>query len=211
MLIIGAKGFAKEVLEICHQNNDLDNLCFYDDVNMDLPQILYNKFQVLKSADEAKEYFKTVDNRFTIGIGNPALRKMLFKKFADLGGQFTSSIACNSSIGHYGNTIEDGCNIMQKTILTNDIKVGKGVLINQMTSIGHDVALGDFVEICPSVSVSGNCEIGELSFIGTNAVILPQVKIGKNVVIGASAVVTQDIPDNCTAVGVPAKIIKTAG
>lgn len=26
MLIIGAKGFAKEVLEICHQNNDLQNL-----------------------------------------------------------------------------------------------------------------------------------------------------------------------------------------
>ena len=33
------------------------------------------------------------------------------------------------------------------------------------------------------------------------------VKIGNNVKIGANAVVVKDIPDNCTAVGVPAKII----
>ena len=31
MLIIGAKGFAKEVLEILHQNGQTENLCFYDD------------------------------------------------------------------------------------------------------------------------------------------------------------------------------------
>ena len=35
MLIIGAKGFAKEVLEILHQNGQTENLCFYDDVNDD--------------------------------------------------------------------------------------------------------------------------------------------------------------------------------
>lgn len=32
MLIIGAKGFAKEVLEILHQNGETEDLCFYDDV-----------------------------------------------------------------------------------------------------------------------------------------------------------------------------------
>ena len=38
MLIIGAKGFAKEVLEILHQNGQTENLCFYDDVNdVELP------------------------------------------------------------------------------------------------------------------------------------------------------------------------------
>ena len=34
------------------------------------------------------------------------------------------------------------------------------------------------------------------------------IKIGNNVKIGANAVVLNDIPDNCTAVGVPAKIVK---
>ena len=39
---------------------------------------------------------------------------------------------------------------------------------------------------------------------------MPGVTIGDNVVIGAGAVVTKDIPSNSVAVGVPAKVIKTA-
>lgn len=207
MLIIGAKGFAKEVLEVRHQNNELENLCFYDDVNDAISGTLYGKFPILKTALEAKAYFENTDSRFTIGIGDPNLRATLYKKFTDLGGDFTTVIAENASIGHYGNQIGPGCNIMQKCVLTNDVTLGKGVLINQLSSIGHDVQLGDFVEICPSVSISGNCVIGEHTFIGTGAIVLPKVKIGSNVIIGAGSVVTKDIPDNVTAVGIPAKVL----
>lgn len=35
------------------------------------------------------------------------------------------------------------------------------------------------------------------------------VTIGKNCVIGANSIVTKDIPDNCIAVGNPAKVVKT--
>lgn len=207
MLIVGAKGFAKEVLEICHQNNLLDNLVFYDDVNTDIGDSLYS-FPILKSLEEAKSYFKTVDKRFNIGIGNPLLRKMLYEKFSDIGGEFFSLISNSTSIGSYGNHFGEGCNIMQKCSITNGISMGKGVLINQLSSIGHDSVIGDFVEICPSVSVSGNCVIKRNSFIGTNAVILPDITIGENVVVGAGSVVTKDVPDNCTVVGIPAKITR---
>jgi maltose O-acetyltransferase len=44
--------------------------------------------------------------------------------------------------------------------------------------------------------------------IGINVTILSGVTIGENSVIGAGAVVTNDIPPNCLAVGVPAKAIK---
>lgn len=37
MLIIGAKGFAKEVLEVLHQLKRFENICFYDDVNDIVP------------------------------------------------------------------------------------------------------------------------------------------------------------------------------
>ena len=38
--------------------------------------------------------------------------------------------------------------------------------------------------------------------------ILPGVTIGENAIIGTGAVVTKDVPDNCMAVGVPAKVVK---
>ncbi len=208
MLIVGAKGFAKEVLEVMHENNQLQNLVFYDDVNLDAPDLLFDTFRILKNPQEASYYFKTVDNRFTIGIGNPVLRKKISDKFCKLGGIFTSCISNKSSIGNYGNKIGNGCNIMQGSFITNDIVILEGVLINLNVTIGHDSLIGLFVEISPGVNISGNCKIGDYSIIGSNATILPNIKIGKNVIIGAGAVVTLDIPDNSMAVGIPAKIIK---
>ena len=201
MLIIGAKGFAKEVLEIAAQNKQLENLCFYDDVNEDIGDKLYNLFQIIKKTEDAKKYFQELDVRFTIGIGNPQLRRQLYNKFSEIGGVFTSTISITAYIGHYGNIIEDGCNIMLSVVLTNNIKIGKGTIINQLSSIGHDVVIGEFCEICPNVSISGNCIIGD-------SVFLPKIKVGTNVIIGAGAVVSKDLPSNCVAVGVPAKVIK---
>jgi sugar O-acyltransferase (sialic acid O-acetyltransferase NeuD family) len=211
MLIIGAKGFAKEVLQIFHNEGNIDNIYFYDDVTPDIEPYLYDKFPIIRSLDNAKELFDTIDNTFTLGIGDPTLRENLYVKFTAIGGAFKSSISNNASIGSYGNIIEEGCNIMQNVVITNDIKIGKGVIINQVSSIGHDVVIGDFTEVCPNVSISGYCTIGNKVFIGTGAVILPKVTLGNNVVIGAGAVVTTDIPDNAVAVGIPAKVIKILG
>ncbi len=208
MLIIGAKGFAKEVLEVCHQNEELELLAFYDDVNPEVTGLLYDRFSILKSPEEAESYFRLQDRRFTIGIGNPKLREHLYEKFMSLGGLFTSTIATTAIIGHYNNTIAEGVNIMQNVVITNDVVIEKGCIINQIASIGHDVTIGQFTEVCPNVSISGNCKIGRSTFIGTGATILPGITVGENVVIGAGAVVSKDLPDNCVAVGIPAKIIK---
>jgi sugar O-acyltransferase (sialic acid O-acetyltransferase NeuD family) len=208
MLIIGAKGFAKEILEVVHQLKQLNNLAFYDDVNSDAPEKLFDKFQILRTTQEASVYFKTIDNKFTIGIGNPILRKQLYDKFTCLGGEFISTISPKSTIGHYGNIIEDGCNIMTGTVITNDIIIKRGALINLNCTIGHDCVIGKFVEMSPGVHISGNCNIGDYTFLGTNTTVLPNIIIGKNVVVGAGSVVTKDLPDNCLAVGVPAKIKK---
>jgi sugar O-acyltransferase (sialic acid O-acetyltransferase NeuD family) len=208
MLVVGAKGFAKEVLEVLYQLDDLHELVFYDDVNSDLPDLLYNRFPILKSLDQAKDYFQSVDKRFTIGIGNPVLRKKLLDTFSSLGGEITSTLSSKATIGRYGNIIGAGSNIMTGCVLTNDIQIGKGTLINLNCTVGHDCIIGAYVEMSPGVHVSGNCIVGDFTVLGTNATVLPKVKIGKNVIVGAGSVVTKDLPDNCVAVGIPAKVIK---
>ncbi|GEP50397.1 hypothetical protein FNO01nite_10690 [Flavobacterium noncentrifugens] len=208
MIIVGAKGFAKEVLEVLHQGKQLENVAFFDDVNADIPKLLYEIFPVLTTAEAVLSYFKNTDNRFTIGIGNPVLRKKLYDKFTALGGVFTSTVSPLARIGNYGNTIAEGCNIMTGTVITNDVTIEKGVLINLNCTVGHDCKIGTFSEMSPGVSISGNCTIGAFSVLGTNATVLPKITIGQNVVIGAGSVVTKDLPDNCLVVGIPAKIIK---
>ncbi|MFZ2282375.1 MAG: acetyltransferase [Lutibacter sp.] len=208
MLVIGAKGFAKEVLEVVHQLNELENLVFYDDVNKDVSEKLFGQFPILKTIQEATNYFKTVDNRFTIGIGNPILRKQLYDKFITIGGEFTSVISPLAIIGSYDVKIGVGSNVLSGAVFSNSSTIGKGCIIYYNSIITHDCIIGDFVEISPAVTLLGRCKIGSYSQIGANATILPDITIGKNVIIGAGSIVTKDIPENCVVVGVPARIIK---
>lgn len=208
MLVVGAKGFAKEILEVLHRNNQTENLVFYDDVSTDIPDKVYDLFPILTNLTEAQAYLQKTDNRFTIAIGNPVLRRLLYDKFIAIGGDFTSTICPHTAIGTFGNQIASGCNIMTGTIITNGITIEKGVLINLNCSISHDSHIQEFTEISPGVNITGHCKIGSYTTIGTNATILPKVTIGKNVIVAAGAVVTKDLPDNCMAAGVPAVIKK---
>jgi len=208
MLIIGAKGFAKEVLEVAQQLKQLDKLAFYDDVNEDIPEKLFIQFPVLRTTQEASVYFKTIDNHFTIGIGNPILRKKLYDKFKDLGGQFTSTISPLAFIATFDVNIGQGSNVLSGAVFSNGVILGKGCIVYYNSIITHDCSIGDFVEISPSVTLLGRSKIGSYSQIGSHATILPDIKIGTNVIIGAGSVVSKDLPDNCVAVGIPAKIIK---
>ena len=82
MLIVGSKGFAKEVLEVFDQLGMTDKIAFYDDVNEDIGDLLFDTFVILKNENQVVEHFKSNGNQFTIGIGNPILRFKLYRALA---------------------------------------------------------------------------------------------------------------------------------
>jgi acetyltransferase-like isoleucine patch superfamily enzyme len=99
-----------------------------------------------------------------------------------------------------------------------------GSVINAMhsISIGSRVMLGANVTIADSdrhpinakeraAGDGGVCApvvIGDDVWVGMNTVILKGSIIGNNVVIGANSLVSGQIPDNCIAVGSPARVVK---
>jgi acetyltransferase-like isoleucine patch superfamily enzyme len=50
--------------------------------------------------------------------------------------------------------------------------------------------------------------IGDNVWVGAKATILKGVRIGDNAIIGANSVVTQDVPADCVAAGVPARVLR---
>jgi acetyltransferase-like isoleucine patch superfamily enzyme len=98
-----------------------------------------------------------------------------------------------------------GVRIAQKAHLDKNINP-KGIHIGNRTWVLN----GAFVmahDHCRGIIT--DTYIGHDCVIGVNSIIMPGVKIGNEVVIGSASIVTKDIPDNCIAVGNPAKVIKT--
>ncbi|WP_316820517.1 NeuD/PglB/VioB family sugar acetyltransferase [Pedobacter gandavensis] len=207
MLVIGAKGFAKDILEILLQNNELNNLVFYDDINSDEDE-LFGEFPIIKTMEEAEHYFSNIDNRFSIGIGNPGLRCKMYYNFSAIGGVLHSTISPRIDVGHYDVSIANGCNILSGVKISNSVQIGMGTMIYYNCLINHDVMIGKFVEISPGAIVLGNCKIGSFTHIGSGAVILPGVEVGSYVTVAAGAVVTRDTPHHVMIAGVPAIIKK---
>lgn len=97
--------------------------------------------------------------------------------------------------------VMNGCLMMGAGGIT--IEDGALVAANvQLISNNHDLYDRQILT-CKPVHLKRNC------WIGAGSTILPGVTVGENAVVGAASVVTKSIPDNCIAVGNPAKVIKT--
>ena len=91
------------------------------------------------------------------------------------------------------------------------ITIGRNVHITAgVKFITHDGGTLLYRHLIPDLEITKPITIGNDVYIGNDVILLPGVTIGNNVVIGAGAVVSKDIPDNSVAVGIPARVIKTA-
>ena len=105
------------------------------------------------------------------------------------------------------------------------VQYPKGLRLGRETDIGaftyinaqHGVIIGDRAQIGSHTSIysvstidnkTGTVQIGRNCRIGSHCVVMPGVTVGDNAVIGAMSFVNGDIPANCLAYGVPAKVVQ---
>lgn len=100
-------------------------------------------------------------------------------------------------------------------------KIGKGLVIDHGMGvvIGETAEIGDNCTIYQGVTLGGTGKdvgkrhptLGNNVMVGAGAKVLGPFTIGDNTKIAAGAVVLEEMPDNCTAVGIPAKIVRREG
>jgi len=90
---------------------------------------------------------------------------------------------------------------------------GTGVVIGETAEIGDDVTLYQGVTLGGTGKDVGKRHptVGSGVMIGAGAKVLGPFTIGNNSNIAAGSVVLHPIPDNCTAVGTPARVVKRDG
>ncbi|MGI6733797.1 MAG: serine O-acetyltransferase [Anaerovoracaceae bacterium] len=87
---------------------------------------------------------------------------------------------------------------------------GMAVVIGETTEIGDDVTIYQAVTLGGTGKETGKRHptIGNNVVISSGAKVLGPFRVGNNSKIGAGSVVLKEIPDNCTVVGIPGKIVK---
>ena len=108
-----------------------------------------------------------------------------------------------------GIEIPPGANIGRRFFIDH----GMGVVIGETSEIGGDVTIYQGVTLGGTGKEKGKRHptIEDGVVIAVGASVLGAITVGKNSKVGAGAVVIQDVPENCTVVGVPGRVTVCSG
>ena len=125
--------------------------------------------------------------------------------------RFASTTVRSEMVAYAGGRIEIGNRVF--------INYGSSISAHKMVRIGDGCLLGSHVCLMDNDyhsvedrSCAGESKpitLGRNVWLGVRVIVLKGVTIGDNAVVGAGSVVTHDVPPNCLAAGVPARVIRT--
>jgi UDP-perosamine 4-acetyltransferase len=210
VVIIGAGGHGREVAEVLRGGaQERLSLVGFVDEALDLAHRTINSLPVLGGWS----WFETADrNALAVicALGSSEIRKKLVGRAADMDLAFCNAISRSAYVSPDAK-LGHGVMILPHAVVGPNCTIGDHAIINVGATVSHDSEVGSFGTINPGAHIAGNVSIGEGCCLGIGANVVHGVSIGAWSVIGGGAVVTDDLPGGVTAVGVPAKAIKTRG
>ena len=122
---------------------------------------------------------------------------------------FLARLISQRAVRKTGIEIHPGATIGRRLVIDH----GTGVVIGETAEIGDDVLIYQGVTLGGTGKDKGKRHptIGNNVMISSGAKVLGPFKVGDNSRIAAGAVVLDEVPPDCTVVGVPARVVKRSG
>lgn len=200
IVLIGAGGHAKTVVDTIELLNEYEIAGFIDDIPVGT--IVYRGYKVIGNDNDARAIYSSgVDKAFiSIGfIGNSDIRSKLFSHYKSIGFEFPSVIEPTAYVAKDA-TIGQGTYVGRDAVINVDAVVGDNCIINTAAIIEHECKVGSFSHIACGTVLCGQVSVGTNTFVGANATIIQCLSIGNDCIIGAGTVVRKNITDSKTVV-----------
>ncbi len=201
LLIIGAGGHGSVVADAAQESGEWEEIAFLDDK---FPDSSSNGVWQIIGTEAETTLFKDEYDDLIVAIGDSEKRLGLLEKYKHKGFKLVNVIHPSAYVSENA-LLDVGCVVFANAVININTKIGAGSIVNTSSSVDHDCELGDGVHVSPGAHLAGNVRVGKLSWIGIGSCVTHGVTIGKGVNVGAGAVVINDLPDDITAIGVPAK------
>ena len=209
IIVIGAGGHARSVLDILLENNEYEVLGCLDPIfpiNKFVPKM--PEVAVIGIDGDMKKFYDDGINKIFVAIGDNKLRKKLQDQAIAIGFEVINAVSKFSRISSRA-SLGKGICIMAGAIVNVNCRIGDGCIINTNCSIDHDCEIADFVHVAPGTAISGTTSVGQGTHIGTNSSEIDGTVIGEWSYIGAGAAVVKNIGSHVMAYGVPAREIRS--
>lgn len=169
--------------------------------------ILLSSLRDLKAICERDPACRSSVDAFLFYRGFKALQSYrIARYFWESGRIFLARQLQAISVESYSMDIHPGARIEEGVFIDHGtgIVIGETARVERNVSILHNVTLGG----TGKSSGIRHPLISEGVMLGAGAKVLGDITVGRNCKVAAGSIVLQDIPDGCTAVGIPAKAIK---
>ena len=202
VIVIGAGGHAKVVIELLRQAGDNVAYC----VSTDATKKSCLGVSVLIGDEWLSKLRVEGYHRAFVAIGGNRLRLRMAVIIRELQYDMVNAISLSAIISPSAK-IGVGVAVMAGAVINAEAEIDDFAIINTGASVDHDCRIGQAVHVAPQSALAGTVLVGEGAFLGIGCRVLPDISIGEWSVVGAGAVVIKNIPNNVTAVGIPAKVL----
>ncbi|WP_336046133.1 acetyltransferase [Solibacillus ferritrahens] len=201
-ILIGDSGHSKVIQDCIMSNGDIVIAKLDDKYSSP-----FKEGPFMKGPISFLESIITPGIEVIIAIGHNTVRKKLSIELAEKGIKFGTIIHKKAIISPSA-IIGVGSVAMPGSVVNADAVIGNHVIINSNCTIEHDCIVRDYSHVSPNAVLTGNVKVGEGCHIGAGSNIIPSVIVGDWSIIGAGSTVIENISNNVTAVGSPAKEIR---
>ncbi|MNJ45453.1 putative acetyltransferase EpsM [compost metagenome] len=202
LAIIGASGHGKVVADTA-ECCGWDTIEFFDDA---WPGLVTNgTWPVVGTTADLLARVQDYQG-VLVAIGNNDIRQRKLNELKVVGARLPVLQHPGSVVSRHA-SLGAGTVVFATAVVNAYARIGEGCILNTGSSVDHDCQLGDCVHVCPGARLAGMVKVGDLSWIGIGACVRQVLNIGTRVVVGAGAAVVNDISDNMTVAGVPARAL----